>query len=359
MTSTLEFRFHEAFHRSALHMAGAGAVAGFLAHVIFPGGNSPWALVMIAAATVFGAMAPELRRRLDELAIRIGLLSVAATGLVLLLRAGEPTSAIAVFSLLFGLALGWGLQGRKLWLAVACGAGVALLGRFTFTSIHAAQELSFLPGWLVGTASGAAFSFVSVFALLPRHVEVDSDHIAASYQALQPALSGEVRDLVDRGYELWVEAEQDLGKDEASRNSMHEGVLRLFEVARRWQSVAGTKTETKASSLVERMESLETRIADTDDEITRNQYLQAKAALAEQLRYIKDIGTSRERVLARMHNYLAAMERLRMAVINLESTNASRDSIDIQPLVSDLEKIGADMDTCSEALLEAERITSK
>ena len=108
------------------------------------------------------------------------------------------------------------------------------------------------------------------------------------------------------------------------------------------------------------MESLEQRIANTEDEITRNQYEQAKAALAEQLRYIKDIGTSRERVLARMHNYLAAMERLRMAVINLESTNASRDAAtDVQPLVTDLEKIGADMDSCSEALLEAERLTSK
>lgn len=358
MTSTLEFRYHEDFHRSALHMAGFGAVAGFLAHVVFPGG-SPWALAMIAAATVFGAMAPALRRQLDELAVRIGLLSVAAAGLVLLLRTGEPTSAIAVFSLLFGLALGWGLQGRRLWLAIACGAGVALLGRFAFTSIISAQELSSLPGWLVGTASGAAFSFVSVFALLPRHIAVDSDQIGSSYQELQSSLTGEVRDLVDRGYQLWTEAEEELGKDDASRNSMHEGVLRLFEVARRWQSVEGTRTQTKASSLVERMESLEDRIARTEDEITRNQYQQAKAALAEQLRYIKDIGTSRERVLARMHNYLAAMERLRMAVINLESTNASRDAVDVQPLVSDLEKIGADMDTCSEALLEAERITSR
>ncbi len=358
MTTTLEFRQHEDFHRSALHMAGAGAIAGFLAHAIFQGESSPWALAIVAAATVFGALAPTLRRQLDELAVRIGLMSMAAAALVLLVGAGEPTSAIAAFSGLFGLTLGWGLSGRRLMIAIACGAAVALVGRFAFLSIISAQELASLPSWLISTGAGAAFSFISVFAILPRHIEVDEDNLASSYEGLKGSVSGEVRELVDRSYELWTQAERDLDKNDVNRESLREGVHRLFEVARRWQSVEGSGAQVKASSLVDRMEGLEKRIAETEDEITRNQYQQAKGALAEQLRYIKDIGTSRERVLARMHNYLAAMERLRMAVINLESTNASRDAVDIQPLVSDLEKIGADMDTCSEALIEAERLTS-
>ncbi|MCG8418995.1 MAG: hypothetical protein MJE77_13745 [Proteobacteria bacterium] len=359
MTTTLEFRQHEEFHRAALHMAGAGALAGLLGHALFHGPGSPWALAMVAAATVVAALSPALRRQIDEVAVRMGFAAMAAAALVLLLRIGQPAWAIAAFSLLFGLAIGWGLRGPRLLLAIACGAGVALLGRYVFLSIGHAQELSSLPAWLVTSAAGAAFSFISVFALLPQHLALHGDSVASTYDELHGSLTGEVRELVDRSYQLWSNANSELARENANRRSLRDGVLRLFAVARRWQSVEERGTQTMASSLVERMESLEKRIADTDDEITRNQYEQAKAALAEQLRYIKDIGISRERVLARMHNYLAAMERLRMAVINLESTNASRDAVDVQPLVNDLEKLGADMDDSSEALIEVERLTSK
>ncbi|MEM9489847.1 MAG: hypothetical protein AAGC55_11920 [Myxococcota bacterium] len=359
MTSTLEFRQHEEFHRAALHMALAGAVAGLIAFLAFQGASSPWALAIVAGATVFGALSPTLRRYIDELAARVGLLAGAAGALALLTQAGEPTSALIVFSLLFGAALGWGLRGRKLWIAIACGAAVAVLGRYVFLSISAAQELASLPGWAVSTVAGAAFSFVSVFALLPRHIEISRDTIDTDYQRLRGSVTGEARQLVERGYELWSRARVELGDDETSSNALRDSVVRLFEVAHRWQSVEAAGTQNMASSLVERIDELDGRIANSDDDITVKQYEQAKAALTEQLRYIKDINTSRERVLARMHNYLAAMERLRMAAINLASTNASRDAVaDIQPLVHDLEKLGADIDTCSVSLLEAERLSA-
>ena len=368
MTTTLKFRNHEEFHRAAIQMVGAGALAGLTTHFFFPGTSltlfhaqaSPWSLAVVAVFTALGAMAPALRRQVDALASRIGLLALCAAALVLTLRAGEPLTAIAVFSVLFGLTLSWGTRGRKLVLTTVAGAVVALLGAFVFLRIGSARELTTLmPMWLVHTAAGGAFSLVSVFALLPRHVAIDRDDVTAAYRSLPASLTGEVHDLVKRGYELWTRAGGDLGQDDASRQSLREGVLRLFAVARRWQAVESTGAQTTPASLVDRMESLDKRIQETDDEITRTQYQQAKAALAEQLRYVKDIGTSRERVLARMHNYLAAMERLRMAVINLESTNASREAVDVQPLVNDLEKLGADMDSCSEALIEAERITLK
>jgi small-conductance mechanosensitive channel len=182
------------------------------------------------------------------------------------------------------------------------------------------------------------------------------DEVATAYEQLAGALQGEVRELVDRGYALWTQTAEQLDAEDVNRATLGEGVLKLLEVARRWRSVEGMGTQTMASNLVERMEALQERIDKTDDEVTRGQYEQARAALAEQLRYIKDIGVSRERVVARMHNYLAAMERLRLAVINLESTHASREAVDVQPLVSSIEQIGADMDSCAEALVEADRL---
>ena len=44
------------------------------------------------------------------------------------------------------------------------------------------------------------------------------------------------------------------------------------------------------------------------------------------------------------------MERLRLAVVKLESANASRDAGDVQPLVANLEAIGIDIDAAAEAM---------
>jgi ATP-dependent protease HslVU (ClpYQ) peptidase subunit len=357
MSTTLRFRQHDDFQWAALRMAGAGAVAGLLSFAAFGGAASPWVLGIVAIAAIFGALSPTLRVQPAELATRAGLGAMAAATLVLLTRAGEPTVALAGFGVFFGAALGWGLRGARLAIAVLVGVAVASLARFTFLSIAHAQELASLPGWLVATGAGAAFSMVSVFALLPRHIELEQDQVAKAYEQLAGSVTGEVRELVDRGYALWTQTTSQLDADDINRATLGEGVLKLLEVARRWRSVDGLGTQTMASTLVERMEALEQRIEKTEDEVTRAQYEQARAALAEQLRYIKDIGISRERVVARMHNYLAAMERLRMAVINLESTNASREAVNVQPLVSSIEEIGADMDSCSEALLEVDRLS--
>lgn len=359
MSTTLRFRQHEEFQRAALRMTFAGAIAGLLAYASFQGATSPWALAMVAAAAVLGALAPLVRDRVHELAVRAGFCAMAAASLVLLSRTHGPLPAMLAFAVFFGAAIGWGLPSRKLLLALAAGAAVAVLARHVFLSIVHAQELASLPQGLLSAGAGAAFSLISVFALVPRHLELERDRVASAYDQLGGSLTGEVRELVDRGYAVWTKAKDDLPHKDANRETLEEGVMRLLEVARRWQSVEGAGTQTMASSLVERMDALQQRIDSTQDEITRGQYEQAKAALAEQLRYVKDIGTSRERVLARMHNYLAAMERLRMAVINLESTQASQDAGVVQPLITNLEQLGADMDSCSEALLEAERLAAK
>jgi len=93
----------------------------------------------------------------------------------------------------------------------------------------------------------------------------------------------------------------------------------------------------------------------TEDSIAKGQYQQAHAALAEQLRYLREIGTARERVVARMHHYLAAMERLRMAVLNHRSADASRLSTEVQPILDDLKDLGREIDCSSEAMGEVEK----
>lgn len=358
MSISLRFRQHADFHRATLQMTAAGTTAGLVTHAALSTQTSPWAVAIVATAAMVAASRPSALNRLGDLAARLGLGALAASALVLLLRAAQPELAVLAFGALFGAGLGWGLRGGRLLAAMATGALIATLGRHVFTSVVTASELASMPSWLVSAGAGAAFSLVSVFALLPRHIEIVRDPVAATYDDLADSLTGEVKELVDRGYALWQKSVDELDRDDVNLATLQEGVLRLLGVAERWRTVEGAGTDETAAALVERIDGLDARIAKTDDAVTKNQYQQAKTALVEQLRYIKDIGVSRERVLARMHNYLAAMERLRMAVINLASSNASRDAVDVQPLIDNLQLIGADMDSCSEALVEADTETA-
>ena len=349
--TTLRFLNHERFHRAAAQMAAAGAVAGLIAY-LFCAPASPWALAIIAVAVVVGATAPAMWSSRRELAMRGGLAMLAATALVLFVHLGEPYSALASFSVLFAAALAWGNHGRRLLIALAAGALVIYAAIHVFASVATAAQLASLPTWLVAALAGAAFSMVSVIALLPQHFHIARDPVADAYDNLSAIGNGEVRDLVNRGYRIWTNSAASLSEADPHRQTLEEAVIRLFDVGRRWNNSAAEGAPKLAASLVDRIDTLDKRIDATEDKVAREQYQQAKVALAEQLRYIKEIGTSRERVLARMHNYLAAMERLRLAVINLESANASRDAV--QPLLTDVEELGRDIISSAEAMADAD-----
>ncbi len=285
-------------------MALGGALGGLAVHFLSSSpGSSPWALAIVGGAALAGAC-------------------VATGGLRGLLA---------------------GLRGQRLAITALVGVGVFFLAAWVLRQVATAQELSVLPPWSVAALAGAGFSTVSVFALLPRHVYVAHDRVGVAYEPIRARATGEVGDLSRRGVELWRKAERELAETDPTRPVLEDAVLRLLDCARRWQAVeAGTPS--KADALVERMTALDERIAATEDAVARDQYVQAKGALAEQLNYLQDIGRSRDRVLARMHNYLAAMEQLHMAVINLESTHASAA---IQPLLADLEQLGDEVDAAA------------
>src|SRR5262249_13822492 len=141
----------------------------------------------------------------------------------------------------------------------------------------------------------------------------------------------------------------------APRKTIEDSIVRVLEVGRRWATVEADGARTPADVLSQRMEAMTDKMAKTDDPVAKAQYAHAHAALAEQARYLKEIGASRERAAGRMHHYLAAMERLRFAVINHRSADASRLATEVQPILDDLAHLGTDIDFSSEALAEVER----
>jgi hypothetical protein len=354
MSNSLSFRDHEDFHRAAAHMTVAAGLAGLAAHVAqlarpdFGPLAGPWGLAALAGATAFGAARPGERTTVRAL-VTVVLLALAA-GLGALFEARG-----VAFALPLAILLARGLTGRRFVVGVAGALLATLVARFVVVKLTSAPELASLPTWLVAAGAGAAFGFTQVLALLPRHLHVVLDRVADARGRHRPRLTGEVAELADRAHALWTKVEASLDAADPARRAIEDSIIRLYEVAGRWQSVEADGARTSADALVERMQQIDAKLAATDDAVAKEQYEQARAALAEQLRYLKEIGTSRERVVARMHHYLAAMERLRFAVINHRSHDASRLSTDVQPILDDLKDLGREIDFTSDALGEVER----
>jgi hypothetical protein len=360
MPNSLTFRDHEEFHRAAIHMAIAGGIAGLAAHVAslaapdFGPTTGAWGLAAVAGGAAFGAAKPEERLQLRSLLLCILLAAASGLGQVLMGATDSRFTHGFLFAIPVAILLARGLSGRPFLVGLVGGWAATLVARFVAIRLTGADELAALPPWLVVAAAGAAFGFTLVLALLPRHLDVVVDRVAEARTAHRPRLTGEVAELADRAQAVWEKVEASLESADPVRRAIEDSVVRLYEVAGRWQAVESDGARTSADALVERMQQIDAKLEATDDLVAKEQYEQARAALAEQLRYLKEIGTSRERVVARMHHYLAAMERLRFAVINHRGHDASRLSTDVQPILDDLRDLGRDIDFTSDALGEVE-----
>jgi hypothetical protein len=365
MATTLRFREHEEFHRAALHMGLAGAGAGLVAHltgILYPrvgGLLAPIPLAILVGAAAFGAASPETRVRLKEIGVVLLGMAAAALGLRFLGRLGpEPTLGAAVFALAFGALVARGVKGRKFFFTLMGASLAALTARFVFQTFLAqtASPGSWdLPDWLGAVIAGGAFGLVGLLGTLPRHLELHQDRIQDKWKAIKDKSHGEIGELLGRAATLWEKVDASLERDSSARRAIEDSVMRVFDVAQKWQSVETESSLPPADKLVERMEEIDQKIARTDDSVAKSQYERARGALAEQLRYVQEINTSKERVVARMHHYLAAMERLRFAVINHRSADASRLSTEVQPILDDLNLLGKEIDCTSEALGEVEK----
>jgi hypothetical protein len=340
-------------------MAIAGSLAGLGAYVVgltmpaFGGLTAAWAAAGLVAAAAFGAARPAVRLRVMELALIAGV--SAGAGAVAAMAPAKI--GIAALALAFGALVARG--GRRVALTVIGAGATFVLCRYVFENLVAAASGAAVPMWLTAGFTGAAFAFVGVLGLLPRHLDVTRDRVKEAHDAVKDRIGGEIRELADRGLAVWGKIEPSLDRESPVRRALEDSLCRLFDVAGRWADVEADGARAPVEGLVARMEAITTKMERTEDAIAKEQYREAHAALAEQLRYIKEIGTARERVIARMHHYLAAMERLRFAVINHKSHDASRVSTEVQPILDDLNDLGREIDFSSEALGEVEAQPTK
>jgi hypothetical protein len=324
MSRSLAFTDHPRFHRAALHMSAAGALAGLTAHAItlleprLGGIAGPIPLAIVAGAALHAAAPRATRARGVDLALVVLGASVAGFALSAA-RSGllAPVLGAALFAAVLGLLFARGLGGARLLTAVAAGAGAALLARFVLGALAAFEPG---PAWIAAALSGAAFGAVALIGTLPRHLT-----LARRYR-------GEADDIVTRARAV-LTASQQAGDDPTVREAIRTEVTRLGEVAARWHDLERqVASSPEPDALARRLSELDQRIVAATDPMARSQFEKAQAEVAQQLRDVETMHHGRERVLARMHHSLAAIERMRLGAV------------------------GAEIDCASQALVEAEEI---
>jgi hypothetical protein len=330
----LRFLDHEGFHRAALTMAISGFCTGALAHVV-PLPALPPALTGGVLGAAIGVGLAHQR-----IVPRIAVAAIALVACGLLLRV-DVWTALAACAAIAGVGLTVGSKTRRP-IAMALGAVAVLGASWVGLRIAYAEQTASWPGWLVTSLGSAALSFVAVLSLLPRHLELVRDSIASRLRLLPAGLDPEVRALCDRSVALWSSGKDKIA-DDASRELLRDGVVKVIDAAAR--TAPTSSAITSDADLDQRIADLDQRIAAATDTVTRDEYQAARGALDDQKRLRERMRKGRERVVARMHNHVATLERFHLAAQNLE---ASR--------VADAADAAADVASSSEALGSATEI---
>lgn len=319
-------------------MVGGGALLGFGFHAITPMAPFIGGLFGIAAGAALGYGRP---------IARLGA-ATAASAALLLMPAGWPALAVAASVMALATAVG-ALRGWRGLVAVALGAATTLLAIWCAFRVGHAERTIAWPFWATSAAGGAAMGMAAALAMIPRHISFAIDPVAAAVRALPAALTGEVRGLCDRSAALWRSAKTKLGVDDPGLRLVRDGVLKTLEVA--GKSAGLEQDASEDAMLGRRIAELDARISAATDAEVRSQYQSAKAALEDQRRYRDHIKQNRERLIARMHNHVAALEKFQIAASGLVAVRAATEGA---PAMQQLEELSQTVAASGEALAELE-----
>ena len=337
-------------------MVGGAATLGLALHAVTPLAPLVGGVFGLAIGTAWGY--GKARWRLAAAtAASVPLIAMGERLIAGTTAANAPMAApiLAAVAAVMGLGLAaFGPRGARGLIAVLLGSFTTLLAMWAAMKItggvggHGARELAHVPAWTRDLMASAAMGMIGVFTALPRHLKVSMDPVKAAIRTLPTELDTEVRDLCNRSIDIWNGAKDKLADNDPGKNLVRDGVLKTLEVATK---SADVKMGGSEEELAKRMEDLDKRIANATDSEVKSQYQSARAALDDQRRYRDHIKQNRERLIARMHNHVAALEKFQLAAGGLAAVRAASAGA---AAVKQLEELSADVAASGEALAELE-----
>ncbi len=332
----IRFGDHASFHKAALGMVGGSLLLGLALHPATPLAPIAGGILGIAAGASFAHGKARWRMAAAGAAV-IPLLALAPSW---------PILAGVASMLALGLSIG-GPRGIRGALGVGLAAATVLVAMWCALRIDGASQTASWPLWVKHATSAAAMGMVGILAMLPRHLVLALDPVSAALKKLPSTLDPEVQSLCNRSVAIWNTTKDRLADSDPGKQLVQDGVLKTIEVAAKSADVK--LTGANDTELLARMEELDKRIAAATDAEVKSQYTSARAALDDQRRYRAQIRQGRERVVARMHNHVAALEKFQLAATGLEASRVAASGATKQ-----LEELSQEVAASGEALAEIE-----
>jgi hypothetical protein len=338
LVGVMDIRFadHSSFQRAAAGMVGGALLFGAALHPVTGLAAIAGGILGMTAGAAVAQGRPGWRM----------IAGGAALVPLFVLSPSWPMLALVAAIVALALAVG-GPRGVRGLIGVLLGSVTALVAMWCALRIGHAQQTAHWPPLATTAVAAAAMGLVGALAMLPRHVQIALDPVHAALKKLPSSLDAEVRGLCTRAAAIWSTA-QDRIQDDAGKALVRDGVLKTLEVAA--NSAEVKVTGPSEAELAQRMADLDQRVAAATDGEVRAQYQAARAAVGDQQRYRDHIRQGRERLVARMHNHVAALEKFELAATGLEAARAASAG----SAVKQLEELSHDVAASGDALVELE-----
>ena len=227
------------------------------------------------------------------------------------MAASWPALALCAGTLAIGTTIGG--RGIKGALTVMLGASITLLAMWTALRFDHARATSHWSGYATDGLASAAMGIVGVVAMLPRHLGFAFDPVRGAIKQLPSSLDNEVRALCTRTVAIWNDIDDKLDDSDPGQGARPRS--RVEDARGRDQEQRGPTARSPAtkSSVVAWKTSTSGSPRRPTTKCGRNTKRRAPA-LSDQRTYRDRIRQNRERLVARLHNHLAALEKFQLAV---------------------------------------------
>lgn len=343
--------------------AAAGAAALF-------GGSVAAALVHeTPAATTFGEGKPVLRGIVGAIGGAVAGLGFAALSWRLNLGLGGVVGAGALGGLALGTILGGdGVKHRASQLAGLVGATV--VGAVGAAGLENAARFAASEGAPLAltttTLAGMMGLWIAAGAGL-RRLQPKADPLTEKANDLLETLAEPVRAKVLEGLATWSEIGQGIAKDasmsassaDETRKQAEHLVTHVLETATTWGQIHSDLLSPKVKAVDDKLKDLDTRLAATDDEVTRGHLGRALAALKAQKSAVDGLKVNMGRAEAAIDAQLALLERLRLAVAQHRVSDRERFMVELSAVAEQAGRLSDDLETLSGAIAEAESLSDR
>lgn len=218
------------------------------------------------------------------------------------------------------------------------------------------------PNALAAAGVGLLAGLVASLGLVGSHLRLTRDVLGEAIEAARPELDRAGLGLCTRAWaaatKISTAAGARTGSSDARRAAAEveavsrRVVLEIVALSRRQHAVAREAETPSTAELDARLGEIDARLAGVTDEVTREGYARARAAIEDQRRRLASLRVTAERVMARLHTEVAALEGAALAIAARGGAATAEDAAALAPLADRLRGASGEVELEAEAARE-------